>query len=75
MNDAACDDLRQGCRPVWWERTAAADRLAQDKIGRIVADLSLPVPRISEFDVWAMLAPSGEDIAAHRTEGSVQSMR
>lgn len=58
-----------------YDSREAADRLAQEKIGPIVAELSLPMPRINEFDVWAMLTPSGEDTAGHRTEGSVQSMR
>ena len=58
-----------------YDSREAADRLAQDKIGPIVAELSLPMPRISEFDVWAMLTPAGADTAAHRREESVQSLR
>jgi hypothetical protein len=41
-----------------YETRAAADRLAQEKIGPIVAELGLPMPQIIEFDVHAVLAPA-----------------
>ncbi len=37
---------------------AAADHLAQEQIGPIVAELGLPMPQISELDVHAVLAPA-----------------
>jgi hypothetical protein len=40
-----------------YETRAAADRLAQEKIGPLVAELGLPMPQISEFDVHGVLAP------------------
>jgi hypothetical protein len=39
------------------ESRAAADRLAQEKIGPLVQELGLPMPAISEFEVHAILQP------------------
>ena len=40
-----------------YESREAADRLAQEQIGPLVAALGLPMPDISEFDVHATLQP------------------
>jgi hypothetical protein len=40
-----------------YENREAADRLAQERLGPLVAALGLPMPEISEFDVHATLQP------------------
>lgn len=40
-----------------YESRPAADHLVQEKIGPIAAELGLPAPEISEFDVLATLSP------------------
>ena len=40
-----------------YESGEAADRLAQEKIGPLVQQLGLSMPRISEFEVHAILQP------------------
>jgi hypothetical protein len=40
-----------------YESRAAADQLVQEKIGPIAAELGLPAPEISEFEVRATLSP------------------
>jgi hypothetical protein len=40
-----------------YESREAADRLAREQIGPLVAALGLPMPEISEFDVHATLQP------------------
>ena len=40
-----------------YESRAAADHLVQEKIGPIAAELGLPAPEISEFEVRATLSP------------------
>ena len=40
-----------------YESREAADELAQSRIGPLVAELGLPMPEISEYDVHAYLTP------------------
>ena len=40
-----------------YESREAADQLAQEQIRRIVAELELPMPEISESEVYAYLSP------------------
>ena len=39
-----------------YESREAADLLVQEKVGPLAADLGLPMPEISEFEVYATLS-------------------
>jgi len=40
-----------------YESREAADRLVQEQVGPAAAELGLPLPEISEFEVHAILTP------------------
>jgi len=41
-----------------YESREAADQLAQTEIGPIAADLGMPMPQITEYEVHSYLSPS-----------------
>ena len=41
-----------------YQSREAADRLVQEQIGPIAAELGLPLPQVTEFEVYATLTPA-----------------
>jgi hypothetical protein len=58
-----------------YESRAAADQMVQEQIGPIAAELGLPAPEISEFEVRATLSPLGLPDNVRRPDGLLQMSR